>query len=199
MNTALEILSQAEAQIKEIIGNSTANSRTVIGRYTAAAAINFTDWISKTLLWVRHPIARYALSENLQVESVDDHVGMLYNFAASCNAWPREQDSRYIYPELVAVRALFADPLTAGLSGATIIALVERGSLSFMLDLAWRGKECGCGDFTYTDVHSMVDLGHSAEAAEAAEKERGMGYQNPELIMERATEAVVSLVRKIWS
>lgn len=77
--TTKQFISNAKAEVREMILRSDVDSRTIIARYTAAVAVNFTDWIGKTIPWARHETARHALVDNLRCESVHDHVKMPLN------------------------------------------------------------------------------------------------------------------------
>src|SRR6185503_914166 len=72
------------------------NPRFIIARYTAAIAVNFTDWMGKTCPWARHELAQHALKDNLRCEQADNHAGMLLNFAAQANAMPSEEHYMHV-------------------------------------------------------------------------------------------------------
>src|SRR5688572_17854799 len=93
MNTQ-DFIDQSKELVKEIIDHKKEkiDSRTVISRYTAAIAVNFTDWMGKTLLWASHEKSKYVLPDNLHYESKEDHVGMLLDFARQSNALPRSKE-----------------------------------------------------------------------------------------------------------
>lgn len=194
-----ELISSAKTQVREIVSNSNTDSRTVIARYTAAVAVNFTDWIGKTIPWVRHEVARYALVDNLRCESVNDHVGMLQRFAAFSNAVPSHPDYAYTSEEVAAIRKLFAEPKTAGLSGVVLCAVLENTSEIFILDLARRARERGSTDFTYTDVHGEADIEHSTAFAKATEAEMTMGYSDVDFHLIAAMDCAVRLIAKIYA
>lgn len=197
--TVNELISKAKTQVEEIVSNSKVDSRTVIARYTAAIAVNFTDWIGKTIPWARHETARHALVDNLRCESVQDHVGMLLRFAALSKALPSREEFAHTDEEVSAIRKLFAEPATSGLSGVALCAVLENTSEIFIPDLARRAKECGCTDFTYTDVHGEADVEHSNAFTKATEAEQTMGYRDPEFFITGAMEAAVNLIARIYA
>src|SRR4051812_15565460 len=82
------LISDAKSRVKGIVAASEIDLRIVIARYTAAIAVNFTDWIGKTIPWVRHEVAYSSLVDNLRCEAGHDHVGMLLRFAELSKALP---------------------------------------------------------------------------------------------------------------
>ena len=194
-----KFISNAKNEVGRIIAHSKVDSRTIIARYTAAVAVNFTDWIGKTIPWARHETARHALVDNLRCEAVHDHVRMLLNFAALSKAMPDREDYAHTYDEVTDIRKLFAEPTTAGLSGVALCAVLENTSEIFIPDLARRAKECGCTDFEYTNVHGEADVEHSDAFLRATEAEQTMGYRNPEYFVRDATELAVALIARIYA
>lgn len=197
--TTKELISNAKVRVKEIVGNCKTDSHTVIARYTAAVAVNFTDWIGKTIPWARHETAYHVLVDNLRCESVQDHVKMLLDFAALSNAMPDCRDYDATKYEVANIRKLFADPTAAGLSGVALCAVLENTSEIFIPDLAKRAKELGCADFTYTDMHGEADVEHSDAFLKATEAEETMGYRNAEYFIKDATELAVALIARIYA
>jgi len=126
-----DLILDAKAQVQKIVEESNADSRTVIARYTAAMAVNFTDWIGKTIPWVRHETACHTLLDNLRCEATHDHVGMLLLFAKLSNALPSQEDYTHTAGEVAAIRHLFVNPIEAGLSGVTLCAVLENTSEIF--------------------------------------------------------------------
>lgn len=194
-----EFIERAKARVKEIVAGCSTDSHTVIARYTAAIAVNFTDWIGKTAPWVRHEVAYCALVDNLRCESEQDHVEMLLRFAELSQALPNQGDCAHMKDEVAAVRRLFKNPATAGLSGLALLAILENTSEEFILDLARRAKLCGCTDFTYTDVHGVADAEHSEAFLVATQAERTMGYENDVMLVTQASDAAINLIAKIYA
>lgn len=194
-----KLISNAKTQVREIVGSSRADSRVIIARYTAAVAVNFTDWIGKTIPWVRHETAYHTLVDNLRCEASNDHIGMLMRLAAQSKAMPDNDDYDYIYEEVVNIRKLFADPTTAGISGITLCTILENTSEIFIPDLAQRATKRGCTDLTYTDVHGEADVEHSEAFLRAIVAEATMGYRNADYFINDAEEQAVALIRRIYS
>ena len=193
------IIDSAKNKVKTIVENSQTSPELVISRYTAAVAVNFTDWIGKTIPWIRHENAYYALVDNMRCESVEDHVEMLLNFAKLSDSMPNKSDYEFVEKEVQEIRKLFRDPASAGLSGVALCAVLENTSEIFIPDLAKKAKERGCENFTYTDVHGEADVEHSQAFTEATGKELTMGYHNHEIVIEKAMETGINLIRKIYS
>ncbi len=193
-----EFISRAKDEVGDIVINCNTDSRVVIARYTAAIAVNFTDWIGKTIPWVRHETARHALVDNLRCESIQDHVGMLLRFAALSNAQPNRDDFTHTYREVSLIRKLFTEPAISGLNGIALCAVLESTSEIFIPDLARRAEKCGCTDFTYTDIHGEADVKHSNAFIRALEAEQAMGYSDPEYLIEQTVKVAINLIASIY-
>jgi hypothetical protein len=194
----LEFIKRTKDEIQQIVSNSKASDRDVLARYTAATAVNFTDWVGKTIPWVRHELSRQVLIDNLRCETVDDHVGMLLNFTTLSGAMPERSDYSHVEEELKKVRSIFNPIQQAGLSGLALCAMLESTSEIFIPDLAERAKRLGCKDFTYTDVHGVADVAHSDGAIKALQCEVTMGYPNWGLSIDSAQWACTILFSSIY-
>lgn len=195
-----DVLSNARNQIQQVMEGSQVDDRDVIARYTAAVAVNFTDWIGKTIPWVQHEFARYALIDNLRCEATQDHVGMLLQFAALSDAMPCRTDYAHTSKQVTAIRELFKNPKVAGLCGVALCAVLENTSEIFIPDLASRAKRRGCTDFTYTDVHGEADIDHSKAFAKALEEERDMHYYGSTSHLIKDTfDRAVALIGQIYT
>ena len=106
-NKIAQLITDTKEMIQYKVGNSKASDRDVLARYTAATAVNFTDWVGKTIPWVRHELSRQVLIDNLRCETVDDHVGMLLNFATLSGAMPERADYAHVEDDLKNVRSIF--------------------------------------------------------------------------------------------
>ncbi len=188
-------IDQAKQDVRRIVESSQGNARGVISLYTAAFAVNFTDWLGKTYPWVRHERSRFALADNIRCESVEDHVGMLLNFARSCRVTP---GFGALDPQLRDIRMLFVNPVDAGLKGLALCTILECTSTVFIPDLERRAQELGCTDFTYTRVHGEADAEHSRAFVEALSSEITMGYENPNHSIDKALAATIELLRSIY-
>lgn len=193
------IIEESKQAVRQIVETSQTDSKTIIQRYTAAVAINFTDWIGKTLPWARHEYARYALTDNLRCEAVQDHVGMLMNFAKLSNALPDGVHYREVGEVISVIRQLFADPNTAGLAGIALCGILENTSEIFIPDLERRASELGCTDLTYTKVHGVADVEHSDAFGKATIAEFEMGYNCGDEFIQKAANLAVHLIRVVYS
>lgn len=175
----------------------------LVARYTAAFAVNFTDWIGKTLPWVRHEKAHYALVDNLRCESVEDHVGMLLNFAKCAGAEiPAYEPARDVSDAVWGMRELFKDPSWSGIAGLTVLALLENLSQDFIPFLEQYAKDLGATDLTYTQTHGVADAKHADAFIDALQAELEMHrHLDPTAVTEVVAEAahrVFSLVNSIF-
>lgn len=194
-----DILCSAREDVQGFVGKAAYydDPRRTIGLYTAAVAINFTDWIGKTLPWVRHERARYALTENLRLEQSDDHVGMLLRFAEDANAMPSEEMFARVAQPVAGIRIFLKDVRNAGFVGLTILAILEGTSPIFIPVLEELGRELGVKDLTYTRVHGEADAAHAEDLANALKAELDMGY-NTGFLLDNARDATVRLLRVIF-
>lgn len=194
-----KIIIKAKKKVGNVVNLSKVDSSTVIARYTAAVAVNFTDWIGKSIPWVRHEDAYHALVNNLRCEAAEDHVGMLFKFASLSKSVPERDHYEYTKKEVGEIRKLLRDPATSGLTGVALCAVLENTSEIFIPDLAKKAKACGCNDFTYTDVHGEADIEHSQAFVKATESEIQMGYGNKNVLIQKAVDAAIDLIARIYN
>ncbi len=173
--------------------------RKLIQNYTAAFGGNFTDWIGKTLPWVRSPEAKFALTDNQRCEQTEDHVGMLLNFAAHCKAVPEKENYEHVAKEVADIRELFRDIQTAGLSGVMLLAVLELTSEIFISKLEEWAISLGCEDLNYTRSHGVADEKHSQALLRALEAELEMGYIDFRFLLTNSTKLAVNLLEQIFT
>lgn len=177
---------------------SPSRAKEVIGRYTAAFAVNFTDWLGRANLFTRHEHARFALQANLRCEVADDHVGMLLRFAKSCNSIPEREHYAVVQPSVEKIRQLFTKEYSAGLAGVVVVAALEEQAVLFIPHLAILARECGCTDYEYTNVHGASDTEHALNLAAAVQAEKEYYGDGAEKIGLEARERVFELLEKIF-
>lgn len=170
----------------------------VIARYTAAIAVNFTDWIGKTYPWARHEIAQHALKDNLRCEQSQDHVGMLLDFAKAAGVRVTAEDFARVAEPVEAIRKLLGRVRDAGFTGLAILAILENTSEMFIPVLEEMGKTLGVTDLTYTRVHGEADVEHSDAFIRALKAEWTMGYRDTQAQICDAFDAAVKLLRRIF-
>jgi hypothetical protein len=174
--------------------------RFMIAKYTAAFAVNFTDWIGKTRPWVRSPEARFALDDNQRCEQEQDHVGMLLRFAMQCDATPEREHYDAVAQKVADIRGLFKDVRAAGLTGLVLLAILENTSMVFIPQLERWAREVGCTDLEYTSVHGEADAEHSNALLKASEVEVDMMKSDDvDFLLANPTELAVNLLIKIFS
>ena len=192
-------IEEAMSTVEQIVTESTADSRTVIARYTAAIAVNFTEWMGRTLPWTRHEFTKYVLTDNLRCEITEDHTGMLFRFAENSGIKLESSDYAYTKKEIANIRIMLSNPNSISLSGTALCAVLENTSLVFIPDLAKKARECGCSDFTYTVKHGEADTEHSNLLILALNKESRAGHCSPEATINVSATVAVDLIRKIYS
>jgi hypothetical protein len=194
----------ARARIRALLGHkqwhgcSANEQRRLIARYAAAVAVNFTDWMGKTLPWARHELACFALTSNLRCETTEDHVGMLLNFASDAGAVLDVGAYEASSIEVARIRDLFRDPNTAGLAGIAIMAALESTSIEFIQVLEAVAENLGVTNLEYTRVHGEADIEHSDMFVQALKLELASGYPDPERTLNNAFLAVHGLLERIF-
>jgi hypothetical protein len=194
------LIANARNRVQKAIDSaSKSNDYAIISRYYAAIAVNFTDWIGKTIPFTRSRLANKVLVENLRCESEEDHIGMLLNFVKLSKALPDWEDYCRTESEVAAIRSLFKDFRFSGLYGTALCAAFENLSEVFIPDLAERALSCGCNDFTYTDKHGEADIEHSRALLEATVAESEQDYEHAEQMVETAIDAAADLIIRIYT
>ncbi len=174
-------------------------ARTAIRLYTAAIAVNFTDWMGKTFPWVCSNEAASALQENMQCEQEDDHVGMLIAFAGSVHCLPEECDYAIVAKDVSRIRDRMRNTDTAGLCGLVLMTILENLSELFIPVLERIAINIGTPDLTYTKAHGAADIAHSAAFTAALECEFATGkYQGADHLIADTTELTLNLLRTIF-
>ncbi len=194
---AKEFIQVAEERIEKAVRLCETDSQIVIARYAAAISGNFQQWLAIT--FARDVEANSIVLSNLSCEGLEDHRGMLLEFAKSCNAKPRNEDRDHSEHEVQVIFDLFANKATRGLHGVALGAVLENTSKIFIPDLEKRARQCGCTDFTYIEKHGEADIKHSDEFSRALELEMAAGYENRWAIAQYARSAAQQLIIKIYA
>src|SRR3989344_5276827 len=86
------IFQQATEEIKErlkpIETVSIEEAGNIIGRYTAAVEGNFVPWMAAAMIYANSPEGKKTAQGNLRIEIVQNHPGMLRQFAEAAGAGP---------------------------------------------------------------------------------------------------------------
>jgi hypothetical protein len=172
MNTNFvdELMSEAQVSVQEILKSEAANRR-VLARYTAAFAVNYTDWIGRTLVWIQDEYAWDALNEMLKAETKENRVELLYDFAKLSDAVPKKKDFDVIRNELYLIRDLLSCPRNGGIFGISFLVTLKLVSELFVPDLVKKAEGLGCRNFKYTDIQSNVGREGSELSVETLKKE----------------------------
>ena len=193
------VILEAQEQVSKIIRCSNARHRDVIARYHAVMAVNFTDWMGKTIPWVESSDALVVLKDNIQCEIEEDHIGMLDRFAQYSGAMPDKEDYFFVQECVVKIRNLLKDSTTRGLAGITLCAVLENTSLRFIPDIAVRAKTLGSNDLGYTDSHGKADIKHAKFMRDAMMYELMVGYKDDKKIVKDATDAAIFCIDTIYT
>lgn len=137
-----------------------AERRGILARYTAVLEGNFIYWMTGTFLAVKSEEARAEITTNLTDEVRDAHPLMLRKFAMAANAIPTDSDVLAVHKNLTNVRLFVGRLSTVPL--VTMLAFFEDLLQRFMPYLAELAKRQGSSEMEYTDVHSVVDIVHTA-------------------------------------
>lgn len=150
-------------------GLTSEERRGIIARYTAVLEGNFIYWMTGACLAVRSETARSKILENLHEEVRDSHPLMMRKFAMAARAVPTASDFMAVHQRLTHVR-LFIGRLSAVRIVITMTffeSLIQR----FMPYLAELARLQGSAEMTYTDVHGVCDVAHTAELYRALQAE----------------------------
>lgn len=194
------LIAEAREEVRSFVkpADQYREPKLVIARYTAAIAVNFTDWLGKTYPWARHEIAQYALKDNLRCEQSQDHVGMLLNFTKGAGVRVMAEDFEWVAEPVEAIRKLLGRVCDAGFTGLAILAILENTSQVFIPVLEEMGKTLGVTDLTYTRVHGEADVEHSDAFIKALRAEWTMGHRDTQALACDALDAVLGLLHRIF-
>jgi hypothetical protein len=143
--------------------------RAMIARYTAVLEGNFVYWMTSAYLSVKSQEAHQIIDANLRVEVRDNHPGMLRRFAMAAQAVPTDVDVWAVHGPVHEVRKF-----VGRLSWESILpmmAFFEGFIQKFMPYLADLAIRQGSSEFEYTNVHGIVDVGHTEELYQALNAE----------------------------
>ena len=140
-------------------GLTAAERRGIIARYTAVLEGNFIYWMTASDLAVASDEAHAIIHDNLLEEVRDNHPGMLRRFAMAAHAVPTDTDAFAVHRQLQAVRH-FVSRLSAP-KLVLMMAFFEGFICKFMPYLADLAARQGSTEMEYTDVHGVVDVGHT--------------------------------------
>ena len=143
--------------------------RGIIARYTAVLEGNFIYWMTATYLAASSGEAHAIIEDNLREEVRDNHPGMLRKFAVTAQAYPRDVDGHAVSRPLQNVR-LFVGRLSS-VKLVAMMAFFEGFIMNFMPYLADLAVQQGSTELEYTDVHGVVDVGHTQGLFRALEAE----------------------------
>ncbi len=173
--------------------------RHMLSKYTAALAVNFTDWIGKTYLWTRSLEAQLALMDILNQEQTNDRIGALHRLAKQCQAMPHEEHFTAVEEKVSAVRHLLMDIQTVGISGLAVIAILENASEVFMPTLESWAISLGCIDFEYFEAKEKPNGKHASSLLNGLEIELSRNYRNLEQLLSTAEAHSLRLLSSIFS
>jgi hypothetical protein len=148
---------------------SPADRRGIIARYTAVLEGNFVYWMTSAYLSVKTDEAYQIIDDNLREEVRDNHPGMLRRFAMAAYAVPTDTDILAVHKNVHEVRQ-FVGRLSSE-SILPMMAFFEGFIQKFMPYLADLAIQQGSSELEYTDVHGVVDVGHTEELYRALNAE----------------------------
>ena len=148
---------------------SRADRRGIIARYTAVLEGNFVYWMTSAYLSVKTNKAHQIIDDNLREEVRDNHPGMLRRFAMAAHAVPTDTEILAVHSSVHEVRK-FVGRLRSE-SILPMMAFFEGFIQKFMPYLADLAIQQGSSELEYTDVHGVVDVGHTEELYRALNAE----------------------------
>ena len=143
--------------------------RDIIARYTAVLEGNFVYWMTSAYLSVKTQEAHQIVDDNLREEVRDNHPGMLRRFAMAAHAVPTDTDIMAVHAHVHEVRKFVGRLSSEGI--LPMMAFFEGFIQKFMPYLADLAIKQGSSELEYTDVHCVVDVGHTEELYRALNAE----------------------------
>src|SRR6266850_2056399 len=157
---------------------SPVDRRGIIARYTAVLEGNFVYWMTSAYLSVKSEEAHQIVDDNLREEVRDNHPGMLRRFAMAAHAVPTDTDIMAVHGHVHEVRK-FVGRLSSE-SILPMMAFFEGFIQKFMPYLADLAIKQGSSELEYTDVHGVVDVGHTEELYRALDAEVRLAQAPPD-------------------
>jgi hypothetical protein len=157
------------ASLPDPHGLSPVDRRGIIARYTAVLEGNFVYWMTAAYLSVKSPEAHQIIDDNLREEIRDNHPGMLRRFAMSAHAVPTDSDILAVHGHVHEVRK-FVGRLSSE-SILPMMAFFEGFIQKFMPYLENLAVKQASSEIEYTEVHGVVDVGHTEELYRALNEE----------------------------
>lgn len=178
-----ESVDQVAAALPPVESVTLDRARRIIGCYAGAISPNFVPWLAAAAVSARSLEARFACQENIRVEMMQDHAGMLERFAIAAGASPMGE-----LEGAVAVMRREIEKMD-GLYNVTIAAGLEHASNTFIPWLALLARRCGSNNLEYTNVHGAADQKHAEQFLWALEHELVL-HENAVATIERAVRQV---------
>jgi hypothetical protein len=154
---------------------SPADRRGIIARYTAVLEGNFVYWMTSAYLSVKTDEAHQIIDDNLREEVRDNHPGMLRRFAMAAHAVPTDTDILAVHKNVHEVRQFIGRLCSESI--LPMMAFFEGFIQKFMPYLADLAIQQGSSELQYTDVHGVVDVGHTEELYRALNAEGQLTQQ----------------------
>jgi len=143
--------------------------RGIIARYTAVLEGNFVYWMTSAYLSVKSWEAHQIIDDNLREEVRDNHPGMLRRFAMAAHAVPTDTDIMAVHGHVHEVRKFIGRLRSESI--LPMMAFFEGFIQRFMPYLADLAVRQGSSELEYTEVHGVVDVGHTEELYRALNAE----------------------------
>ncbi|GEM_PF-976842 len=149
----------------------------MIRRYGAGIYGNFIPWMTACLLSVKSSTAYNAVAENLQVETKDNHPGLLFDFIAQVSCHPQPEDYTTIAPLAQEIQTVVSDG--NGLALTTLLGSMESTSAVFIPYLMKLAKMQQDTEFIYLTIHGEADIWHAEQFISAIKSEASQNYPDP--------------------
>ena len=188
-------------QRKKWLAASEDEQRDMLARYYAGIYGQFQMWLAVTGYFVRHESSQWAVKSNIRCEMVQSHQQLLRNFIVDCRALPSQRHYTDILCGVNQINALFTNPVTAGLAGLMVIAILETTSKEFVPILSEVAEKLGAEEFTYCEIHGEADGPHSEDFIDATVSELqdgGYSMEDQERGVSEAIKAVDTLLTEIF-
>ncbi len=199
-----KIARELRKNLSEQISNIDSERFYVFQKYISVIYPHFIVWVSAMQNSCVSPLGKYAASDNLRCEIVENHQAMLWNFMSQFDVTPdMELYRNCLFPYVNAISEIMIEGVKNGHGRGTsaVIFLLEETSKEFIPWMKKIAETYDAKDMTYVLKHGEADEKHSSLALDAYEAEFnfGPGSGQYSVYAQRAIERVQALLGIIFS
>jgi hypothetical protein len=166
-SSQIKNFSQKVSQILfPIEGLNVQSTKIILSRYKYVFEGNFITWMTSSYLFAQSLEAKQNSFENIWVEVIQNHPGLLHEFAraASINI-----DTDQIDESISKIREQISQQKSV--YSITLMALLESSSAIFVPYLENLAISLGVKDLKYSQIHGIADIKHADQFLESLNAE----------------------------